>query len=94
MQKKINITKILYFYIIIFLGILIIFCAVNLNPNNDMWWMISTGKYIVQNNTIPKINPFTIHNGYRIIVQQWLTAIFNYEILMESEREQSGDMSS
>lgn len=80
MQKKINITKILYFYIIIFLGILIIFCAVNLNPNNDMWWMISTGKYIVQNNTIPKINPFTIHNGYRIIVQQWLTAIFNYEI--------------
>ena len=80
MQKKINITKILYFYIIIFLGILIIFCAVNLNPNNDMWWMISTGKYIVQNKTIPKINPFTIHNGYGIIVQQWLTAIFNYEI--------------
>lgn len=80
MQKKINITKILYFYIIIFLGILIIFCAVNLNPNNDMWWMISTGKYIVQNKTIPKINPFTIHNSYGIIVQQWLTAIFNYEI--------------
>lgn len=80
MQKKINITKILYFYIITFLGILIIFCAVNLNPNNDMWWMISTGRYIVQNKTIPKINPFTIHNGYGIIVQQWLTAIFNYEI--------------
>lgn len=80
MQKKINITKILYFYIITFLGILIIFCAVNLNPNNDMWWMISTGRYIAQNKTIPKTNPFTIHNGYEIIVQQWLTAIFNYEI--------------
>lgn len=80
MQKKINIAKILYFYIITFLGILIIFCAVNLNPNNDMWWMISTGRYIVENREIPKINPFTIHNGYRIIVQQWLTAIFNYEI--------------
>lgn len=80
MQKKINITKTLYFYIIAFLGILIIFCAVNLNPNNDMWWMISTGRYIVKNREIPKINPFTIHNGYEIIVQQWLTAIFNYEI--------------
>lgn len=80
MQKKINITKTLYFYIIAFLGILIIFCAVNLNPNNDMWWMISTGRYIVENREIPKINPFTIHNGYEIIVQQWLTAIFNYEI--------------
>lgn len=80
MQKKINIAKILYFYIITFLGILIIFCAVNLNPNNDMWWMISTGRYIVKNREIPKINPFTIHNGYRIIVQQWLTAIFNFEI--------------
>ena len=80
MQKKINIAKILYFYIITFLGILIIFCAVNLNPNNDMWWMISTGRYIVENREIPKINPFTIHNGYGIIVQQWLTAIFNYEI--------------
>lgn len=80
MQKKINITKNLYFYIIAFLGILIIFCAFNLNPNNDMWWMISTGRYIVENRKIPKINPFTIHNGYGIIVQQWLTAIFNYEI--------------
>ena len=80
MQKKIDITKNLYFYIAAFLGIMIIFCAVNLNPNNDMWWMISTGRYIVENREIPKINPFTIHNGYEIIVQQWLTAIFNYEI--------------
>lgn len=80
MKKKINITKILYFYIIAFLGILIIFCAVNLNPNNDMWWMISTGRYIVENGEIPTINPFTIHDGYEIIVQQWLTAVFNYEV--------------
>lgn len=79
MQKKIDITKNLYFYIAAFLGIMIIFCAVNLNPNNDMWWMISTGRYIVENGEIPTINPFTIHDGYEIIVQQWLTAVFNYE---------------
>lgn len=80
MQKKIDITKNLYFYIVAFLGIMIIFCAVNLNPNNDMWWMISTGRYIVENREIPTINPFTIHDGYEIIVQQWLTAVFNYEV--------------
>ena len=80
MQKKIDITKNLYFYIAAFLGIMIIFCAVNLNPNNDMWWMISTGRYIVENREIPTINPFTIHDGYEIIVQQWLTAVFNYEV--------------
>lgn len=80
MQKKIDITKNLYFYIAAFLGIMIIFCAVNLNPNNDMWWMISTGRYIVENRKIPTINPFTIHDGYKIIVQQWLTAVFNYEV--------------
>lgn len=80
MQKKIDITKNLYFYIAAFLGIMIIFCAVNLNPNNDMWWMISTGRNIVENREIPKINPFTIHDGYEIIVQQWLTAVFNYEV--------------
>ncbi len=80
MQKKIDITKNLYFYIAAFLGIMIIFCAVNLNPNNDMWWMISTGRYIVENGEIPTINPFTIHDGYEIIVQQWLTAVFNYEV--------------
>lgn len=80
MQKKIDITQNLYFYIAAFLGIMIIFCAVNLNPNNDMWWMISTGRYIVENRKIPTINPFTIHDGYKIIVQQWLTAVFNYEV--------------
>ena len=80
MQKKIDITQNLYFYIAAFLGIMIIFCAVNLNPNNDMWWMISTGRYIVENGEIPTINPFTIHDGYEIIVQQWLTAVFNYEV--------------
>lgn len=80
MQKKIDITKNLYFYIAAFLGILVIFFAVILNPDNDMWWMISTGRYIVENKMIPTVNPFTIHDGYEIVVQQWLTAVFNYEI--------------
>lgn len=80
MQKKIEITKMLYFYIFAFLGIMLFFCAVSLNPNNDMWWMIATGRYIVENKSIPSINPFVIHDKYSIIIQQWITAIFNYLI--------------
>ena len=70
MQKKIEITKMLYFYIFAFLGIMLFFCAVSLNPNNDMWWMIATGRYIVENKSIPSINPFVIHDKYSIIIQQ------------------------
>ena len=80
MQKKIEITKMLYFYIFAFLGIMLFFCAVSLNPNNDMWWMMATGRYIIKNKIIPTINPFVIHDEYSIIIQQWITAIFNYLI--------------
>lgn len=78
MGKKIEITKILYLYIFALLGILLLFCTISLNPNNDMWWMMATGRYIVENKTIPSINPFVIHDNYKIIVQQWITAVFNY----------------
>jgi hypothetical protein len=45
---------------------------------NDTYWLINTGKYIVHNG-FPKTEPFTIHQGLHFIVQQWLSTILFHE---------------
>lgn len=42
--------------------------------DNDTYWLINNGKYILANG-FPSFDPFTIHNGLHITVQQWLTAV-------------------
>lgn len=39
--------------------------------DNDGYFLIATGKEIVENG-IPQFNPFFLEEGYRIVVQQWL----------------------
>lgn len=53
------------------------------NPDPDSYFLAATGRYIVQNKTVPKINPFCIHEEFGIIIQQWVPAILNY-VLFES----------
>ena len=48
------------------------------NPDSDMWWMMTTGKWIVEHKILPTENVFVIHPGYHMIVQQWIPAILNY----------------
>ena len=45
---------------------------------NDTYWLINTGRYIVHNG-FPYIEPFTIHKGLDFIVQQWLSTIIFHE---------------
>lgn len=47
-------------------------------PNSDTFFIIKTGEYIVQNGIVPTVNPFVIHEGYGIIVQQWLFDVLIY----------------
>lgn len=47
--------------------------------DNDFWFLVNTGKYIV-NNGFPTIEPFTIHNNLSFMVQQWLTDCVYYFI--------------
>ena len=47
--------------------------------DNDFWFLINTGKYIL-NNGFPLIEPFTIHTNLEFMVQQWLTDIIFYLI--------------
>ena len=46
----------------------------NKTPNNDIWFVLSLGRYVV-NNGIPSVDPFTIHEGLSYIMQQWGSAV-------------------
>ena len=56
---------------------LIMFCPVILTGkflDNDIWFIMNTGRYILANG-FPHIEPFTIHQGFNFMVQQWLSAV-------------------
>ncbi|MGM9581099.1 MAG: hypothetical protein ACI3U2_07695 [Anaerovibrio sp.] len=42
--------------------------------NNDVWFMLNVGRYI-EAHGIPHVEPFTIHEGLHLVVQQWLFAL-------------------
>jgi hypothetical protein len=62
------------FYIMIFLLCFAIYQPI---MENDTYWIINLGKYIV-NNGFPLIDPFTIHQGLNITIQQWLSDVIFY----------------
>lgn len=49
-----------------------------LNPDPDSWFLINTGKTIMQQGAVPVMNPWTIHADFNVIVQQWLCCLMNY----------------
>lgn len=48
-------------------------CVSNKTPDNDIWFLLNNGRYIF-NHGIPFYDPFTIHEGLKYIMQQWLTS--------------------
>lgn len=48
-------------------------CYSNKTPDNDIWFLLSNGRYVLESG-IPTIDPFTIHKGLSLIMQQWGTA--------------------
>lgn len=51
-------------------------------PDSDSYFLAAAGRFIVTNRYVPKTNPFVIHEGLAMIVQQWLVDLLNY-FLME-----------
>lgn len=47
--------------------------------DNDFWFLVNNGKYIVQHG-FPTIDPFVIHQNFSLVVQQWLTDVIYYYI--------------
>jgi len=42
--------------------------------DNDIWFLLNHGRYVLENG-FPHIEPFTIHQGFHFVMQQWLSAI-------------------
>lgn len=51
----------------------VLICIKNRIPDNDIWFLLTLGRYVVQEG-IPHIDPFTIHEGLSYIMQQWTSA--------------------
>lgn len=45
--------------------------------DNDVWFLMATGREIVEHG-IPYVNPFSLHEGLGIVVQQWLVCVWLY----------------
>ena len=69
-------SKVYYFCIWSFMVLII----KAMNPDSDMYFLAATGRYIIKSG-IPRINPFCIDEGFKIIVQQWSGAVLDYFIL-------------
>ena len=44
-----------------------------LHLNNDIWFLLNSGRYVLQHG-IPTIEPFTLHQNFSFVMQQWLCA--------------------
>lgn len=42
--------------------------------DNDVWFLLNSGRYVLQHG-IPYIEPFTMHQNMRFVMQQWLSAV-------------------
>lgn len=62
--------------IILFLMIIAV-CIIH-NTNSDNFFLITTGKYIVNNRSVPTTNIWTIHEDFKMVVQQWICCVENY----------------
>lgn len=54
-------------------------CINNRNPNNDIWFLLNNGRYVIQHG-IPYVEPFTIHEGLSYVMQQWGSSVIFWSI--------------
>lgn len=75
--KKWNPSKLVIVLILLFP--LYIFIKDGFGLDNDFWFIVNTGKTILHDGFI-NVEPFTIHEGFAFIPQQWLTCVIFYII--------------
>lgn len=59
-------------------GIGMYFAAKKFNPDNDAFWLIETGRWIIENKKLPLINPWSHEKNMEIVIQSPLCAVLNY----------------
>ena len=80
MKDVTNVTKTSKFnYFILFIIPILFFVTENFTIDNDFWFTIAEGKYVLQNG-FPHTVPFTIYNNLDFIYQSWGTGVIFYLI--------------
>lgn len=75
-MKKINQFIKQYGY---YLLLLIPFFFIDKCLDNDIWFMLNHGRYII-NNGFVSIEPFTLHQGLEFSFEKWLTCVIFYKL--------------
>lgn len=78
-NKKV-VERLHYVFIALAVFICVVFNIVSVNPDNDGYFLIETGRYIVENKEVPTNNVWTIHEDFAIVIQQWVICVMNYLI--------------
>lgn len=55
----------------------IAFTSTRLHRDGDFFFMVANGDYILHHG-FPEYNPFVMHEGLKIVIQQWIPSIFAY----------------
>lgn len=50
------------------------------NLDNDAWFILNCGRYVVETGTIPHTEFATMHENLHYVMEQWLTAVIFWEI--------------
>lgn len=53
--------------------------------DNDVWFLLNGGRYVLAHG-IPHTEPFSMHEGFRFVMQQWLTGVLYYDIYRAAGR--------
>lgn len=62
----------LYFFVPLFI------CSIsNVAKENDIWFLLKHGEYILKHG-FPHIEPFSMHQNFSFVMQQWLSSIIFY----------------
>ncbi len=81
MKNKFNwLKKVPFNNNVLFILFLIPFIAMFIHTwhlDNDGWFLFNHGRYVLENG-FPYIEPFTMHQNFNFIMQQWLSAIIIY----------------
>ena len=72
------IDKLSYVLLAVALGIFATAQALLQNPNSDAFFLIDTGRYIVNNGSLPDTAYWLVKPGVPTIIQQWLCDVVNY----------------
>lgn len=64
-------------YLCLFVSTIFLVYLKNYTLDNDTWFLLNHGRYVFQHG-IPYIEPFTIHENFSFVMQQWLSALIFY----------------